>query len=293
MKELISFADSTLADRIQLYHKGQKIVDWKKESCNLEVYNTASMVKSWTGIAVGILIDSGLIGSVNDQVCDYLPGWAEGCKHNITIKNLLNMSAGFNRRGARGIISKTDMNDYVLNSPLDTLPNIKFSYSNESVQLLGLLMERVSGTAAQALFKKLIFDPLEMKSSTLMKDSVGNYIVYGGMTTSPEDAAKIGHLMLNNGRYKGKQIVSEHWVKEMVTPSQLAQFYGYLWWIDQQSQHKNYAAMGDFGDLTIVYPDLNLVFIRMQDCETPEGNNMTWMGPNFINLIPSVLTKQF
>lgn len=289
IEKLIRFADSTYADRILLYHQGRKIVDWKNESCDLELFNTASMVKSWTSLVVGVLIDKGLINSADDKVCKYLPEWIDGCNNDVTIKNLLTMSAGLNRSGGRGIISKTDMNKHALNVKLDTLPNIRFSYSNESVQLLGIVIEKVTGQLTQEFYQEALFTPLEMKSSTLMKDEIGNYQTYGGAVTTPEDAAKIGTLMLNKGRYKGKQIVSESWINDVVQPSKHASFYGYLWWLDTQSKNRNFAAMGDFGDMTIVFPDLNLVFIRLQDCQTPRGNNMTWMGPHFLELISNVL----
>jgi len=61
------------------------------------------MMKSWTGLVMGILIEQGSISSEDDLVCNYIPEWKDGCKHEVTIKNLLTMSAGLNkRRGAQG-----------------------------------------------------------------------------------------------------------------------------------------------------------------------------------------------
>ncbi len=291
VERLIQFVDSTYADQIQLYHKGQLVTNWENDRCDRETFNTASMVKSWTGLVVGILIDKKIIKSAEDKVCDYLPEWKDGCEKGVTIKNLLTMSGGLNRTGGHGIISKGDMNKHALAKQLDQAPNARFSYSNEGVQILGLLMEKVTGKTAQDLYEEVLFRPLEMNSSHLMKDSVGHYQVYGGAMTTADDAAKVGLLMLNNGQFNGKQVVSKEWIEATTTSSELAPFYGYLWWIDNQSAHKNFAAMGDFGDMTIVFPDLDLVFIRLQDCETPAGNNMTWMSSKFVKLISDTVTN--
>ena len=68
------------------------------------------MVKSWTGLVLGILIDKGLIPSEEALACDFIPEWEDGCKHQVTLKNLLTMSAGLNkRRGAQGILAVEDM----------------------------------------------------------------------------------------------------------------------------------------------------------------------------------------
>jgi CubicO group peptidase (beta-lactamase class C family) len=235
---------------------------------------------------IGILIDKKLIQSVEDPVCRYLPEWKWGCRNAITIKHLLTMSAGYKRLGARGVLSKTDMNEFVLQLKPDTLPGLRFSYSNESVQILGLLIERATAMRADDAFGKYLLNSLQMDSTKFMRDSVGNVVVYGGVTTTVRQAHTVGLLMMHKGRFEGKQIVSEQWVKDSVTPSAKAAYYGYLWWLDYKSTYKNYAATGDVGQMTIVFPELELIFVRKQACDqTPGSVNMSWMGPRFLEMI--------
>lgn len=291
--ELIKVSEETFSDEVMIVHKGNTICHWINEECNKPIYNTASMVKSWTGLVIGIMIDKGLISSENDLVCQYLPEWKDGCANSVTMKDLLTMSAGINRRsGAEGILAEEDMNQFVLDLALDTFPNIRFNYSNESVQILGLVIESVSGQTAYEYFDKVLFKPLDMDSTHLGTDAVGNYIVYGGALTTVDDAMQIGLLMLNNGRYNGKQVVSSGWIEKSITPSKYASYYGYLWWIDNNSKFKNYAATGDFGQMTIVFPELELVYIRRQSCNKDISGNMTWMGPKFLELIISIIEIQ-
>lgn len=304
LNKLLTFSDSTKADEILVVHKEEIITHWHRtDFSNLQVDTTmaecgnpymptASMVKSWVGLLIGVLIDKGLIDNVDDPVCKYLPEWKIGCQNNITIKHLLTMTGGFKRLGASGILSQSDMNKFALTIKPDTLPDIRFSYSNESAQLLGILAERVTKLKGDEIFNKYILEPLEMDSTSFSKDSVGNTVFYGGSTTTVGNAYKVGQLMLNKGKWKGEQIVSEHWVIESTTSSQLAPYYGYLWWIDQNSKHWNYAATGDLGRMTIIFPELDLVFARNQSCDlSPSSLNMSWMGPQYLELIYQIVKE--
>jgi hypothetical protein len=305
LNTLFEFCDSSKADEVLISIDGKVISHWKRmdhstlqidsslqSNCNKPYMVTASMIKSWTGLLIGILIDKNYIENVNDLACKYLPDWQSGCQNNITIKHLLSMTGGFKRLGPRGILSKSDMNNFALSLKPDTVPDIKFSYSNESVQLLGILAEKVTKLKGDEIFNKFIFTPLEMDSTSFSKDSAGNIIFFGGCTTTVKNACKIGQLMLNKGKYNDKQIVSEQWVNQSTTPGKLAPYYGYLWWIDKNSKYWNYSATGDLGQMTIVFPELNIVFIRKQSCDVSQSSvSMSWMGPKFLELIYSILDQ--
>jgi CubicO group peptidase (beta-lactamase class C family) len=287
---LIEFSASTYTDEFIVIHKDQVVCHWKNPDCDSLYFNTASMVKSWTGLVIGILIDQKLIASENDLVCQYIPDWKDGCTHHITIKHLLSMSAGLKtKRGARGILAVDDMNEYALGAALDTLPDILFNYSNESVQLLGILIENLTGKTANEVFNEVLFEPLGMDSTRLGKDPIGHDVVYGGAITTLHDASKIGQLMLQAGRYNSTQIVSDNWIKKSTTPSAKAPYFGYLWWLDYNSDFTSFAAMGDGGQMTIVFPELEMVYLRRQSCNLETSGNMPWMGPRFLTLVASTV----
>lgn len=289
LRALIAFSDSSKADEILLLHQGKPILGWRNPHCDSLYMGTASMIKSWTGLLIGILIDQGRL-NVEDKVCQYLPEWKDGCTKNVRIEHLLTMTAGLNRKGAQGVLSQVNMNQYVLGLRLDTVPDLRFNYSNESVQLLGIIAERVYKKPLDQVFNELLFKPLDMDSTWLSRDKSGQVIAYGGGITTLQDAAQIGLLMSKHGQYKGRQIVSATWVKASVTASRLAPYYGYLWWLDNASAHKNYAATGDLGQMTIVFPELDLIFVRRQNCDlSPASLSMRWMGPKFLALLASTV----
>lgn len=302
LSRLVEYCNTSKADEILIRHQDKILVHWKRTDmtglqidshatpCLTPYMGTASMVKSWTGLLIGILVDKGYIQDINDAVCTYMPEWKIGCQQNITIRHLLTMTGGYNRLGPRGVLSQKDMNQFVLNLEPDTLPGIRFSYSNESVQLLGIIAERVTGLRGDELFTTYLLQPLGMDSTSFSKDESGNIIFYGGCTTTVEDASRIGQLMLNQGQWKGNQMISSDWVTASTTPGPLAPYYGYLWWLDKNAPHWNFAATGDLGQMTIVFPDLHLVFIRKQACDlSPSSLSMSWMGPTFLEHICSII----
>lgn len=285
---VVNFCKSTGANAVLLYHQDDELLNWKDSLCN-EKMNTASMVKSWTGLVIGVLVDQGKI-KFDDPVCKYLPDWKSGSDSNVTVENLLTMTSGLLKKPvSQSILAQKDMNKFALNVEVEAVPGSQFSYSNEGVQLLGIVIERVTGLNANEAFMKLLFQPLGMDSTELYRDEAGNYIVFGGASTTVEDALKIGMLMLNDGIYGGKQIVSNECVKKIVSPTNKSDYYGYLWWLDKANN--NFAAMGDFGQMTVVFPDEKLVFVRQQSCNnTNQNSNMNWMSPEFLQLIKKCVT---
>jgi CubicO group peptidase (beta-lactamase class C family) len=289
LSELTRFCAESGADKFLLLHQNQELLRWDAPDCDSIYMNTASMVKSWTGLMIGMLVDEGRIKSVNDKVCKYLPEWEDGCKKEVTIRHLLTMTAGLlKKRASESVLAQENMNDFVLKTKLDTLPEKVFSYSNESVQLLGILIERIYGKSANACFTEKLFKPLGMDSTNLVKDETGNDIMYGGCQTTLEDAAQIGVLISNHGKYNNQQIISQKWIEASLTGTPQAAYYGYLWWVDKSTN--SVAAMGDFGQMTIYFPDLDLLFVRQQSCNNADRTkNLNWMGPNFLNLVRSVI----
>lgn len=295
LQKLLQFSDSTGANKAMVFHNSDVIGSFESEYCDSVYMSTASMIKSWTGLAVGILIDKGLIDSEDDKICRYVPEWKSGCENDVTIKHLLTMSSGLkkNKPASKSILTQDDMNKFALSQKIIAKPGSTFSYSNAGVQLIGILIENVSNKSANTFFQQNIFTPLGMDSTRLWQDKAGNDIVYGGaQNTTIQDASKIGLLMLNNGRYEDKRVVSKEWIQKSTTPSKVSKNYGYLWWLDpsrKDSPMQNYAAMGDLGRMTIIFPEKDLVYLRQQSCKHKDIPNMSWMGDSFIQLIGSVI----
>ena len=297
LKKLIITHDSLYASEILIIHNDKEVCYWQDLDCKDKRFYTSSMLKSWTGLVFGTLVDNGIIKDLHQKVCDWIPEWTDGCEKSVTIRHLLTMTAGFNRRGgAKGILAQEDNFTYLMSSKMERLPDSKWDYSNESVQLLGIILERASGMSTEEYFRKVLFDPLGMKNTRLVKDPSGkSWIVYGGAVTTIHEVAKIGQLILNKGIWHGKRIISEEWLKMSFEPSKLAPYYGFLWWLDPKkySKHNLLTAMGDPGNIMTVYPELKLIFVRSQVCENndPKYSINAWSGVHIYDQIGDVLIQ--
>jgi CubicO group peptidase (beta-lactamase class C family) len=84
-----------------------------------------------------------------------------------------------------------------------------------------------------------------------------------------------GELYLNGGRARGRQIVSESWIKESLKPRTRSSWsgreYGYGWWIDSLGGHGVYYAWGHGGQFIFVVPALKLVVAATSAPSAGEG----------------------
>src|ERR1017187_2275680 len=214
-----------------------------------------SATKSVNSILIGIAIDQHLIRSVDEKISNFFPEYSDiftnKGKDVICLKDLLSMTAGLSwdewnypdtdpRNDLAMMASRADFFRYVLEKPIATTPGTKFVYHSGISLMLGEIIYKASGLRADKFAGRYLFSPLGITNYSWGKAPNGVVNTLGGLALRPRDMAKIGHLFLNGGRWQGKQIVSEKWVKEstqkQVGAGQLpawflADGYGYQWWL--------------------------------------------------------------
>lgn len=249
-----------------------------------------SVTKSIVSILIGIAIDKGKIKNIDQKVLDFFPDYTvksrEKTIQNITLKNLLTMTAPYKYRVAPYI--KYFTSDDCVKFTLDLLGGRgkigEFRYTPLiGPDIMSGILVRATGQsvldfAAENLFaplgitveRNLIFHNKEEqmefnKSKTISgwaTDTTGINTGGWGLTLSPLDMAKIGQLYLNDGMWDGKQIVSAKWLDESTkVHSQWKKQnlnYGYLWWIMDKKDHVC-AAMGDGGNVIYFHKKKHMV----------------------------------
>src|SRR5437588_46578 len=89
----------------------------------------------------------------------------------------------------------------------------------------------------------------------------------GGLWISTLDMARFGYLFLRHGNWKGKQLISENWIKMATMPTTIGQDYGYLWWLNTQGKQwpdaprTSFAALGAGSNTIWVDPEHDLVVV--------------------------------
>jgi D-alanyl-D-alanine carboxypeptidase len=142
-------------------------------------HRIGSVTKTLTGEATLLLVDEGKIG-LDDTVEQYLPGLVPN-GHAITIRQMMNMTSGiYNGTEDPQLNAVIDAKPKTIWTPLEFIalsvkhppyfpPGAGFHYSNTNYELLGLIVEKQSGTALDVFMKDRIFKPLGMTSTILPK----------------------------------------------------------------------------------------------------------------------------
>ncbi|SES70545.1 serine hydrolase domain-containing protein [[Clostridium] polysaccharolyticum] len=226
---------------------------------------THSLCKSFVGIAVGIAIEEGYfaltdtVASIFGKEYHFIKGLLQ---KDITIQNLLTMSSGiaFNEVGA--VIDREWRRSF-----LDAMPSFKpgseFAYNSMNTYMLSAIIQKTTNVTLMDYLREHIFEPLGIEN--IYWEESPEFIVKGGWGCyiSLEDRTKIGQLLLNKGKWEGKQLIPEKWIFEMTkkqidTPHFINQYgYGYQIWIGKR--RGSFIMNGVLGQNTIVLPDINMV----------------------------------
>lgn len=241
-----------------------------------------SVSKSIISVLIGIATDKGCIKDINQKVLDFFPDYTvkrgEKTIQNVTIKDLLTMTAPYKYKFAPYTYIKYFMNNDWVKFTLDLLGGKgqigEFRYTPlVGPDILSGILVKATGQSVFDFATENFFSPLEItvKSNVILHsakeqsafnksksisgwvaDSTGINAGGWGLTLSPVDMAKIGQLYLDGGMWKGKQIVSTGWINESTKEhsrwEKINLPYGYLWWIIDDKEH-SCAAMGDGGNV--------------------------------------------
>lgn len=255
-----------------------------------------SVGKSVVSILVGAAIAAGKITSVNDPVTTYLPELVESGYRHVTIKQTLQMATGVDysedyrdstsgaaRIGAALVAGRPAFDEFVRSmQPTAVAPGTAFQYQSVNTQLLGMLIERVTGmTLAQwaeaALWSKLGADRDAFFYQA--KDQPGS-CAFACFNATLRDYGRLGLLMLNRGTIDGRQVVPASWVEastaadaDYLRPGAAGPFgYGYQWWIPPGSEGA-FMAIGIFGQSIYVNPARHIVVVQTSAWSSPIGEN--------------------
>ena len=275
-------------------------------------HDMRSASKSVVSLLVGIAIDRKLIVGVDEPVLKFFPdaaavkqpGWDA-----ITLRHLLTMSSGIKwdealawtdpKNDGPHLTFEADPIGYVLAKPIAAPPDALWTYNGGGTELLGNILERVSGKPLEAFARETLFQPLGITDVEWKPYRNGKIAAAAGLRLRPRDAAKIGQLVLNRGQWNGQQVVSADWIAQSITPRFQAVgyfggtlFYGYQWWMGRSlagnREIKWVAAFGWGGQRIFIVPELDLVMMTTtaQYGQPKEGGAAIDILSNIV--IPSV-----
>jgi CubicO group peptidase (beta-lactamase class C family) len=275
-----------------------RIVDERyfNDSGRRSLVTSWSVAKSFVSTLVGIAIDEGFVGSVDEPVTDYVPELAARDRRftKITLRDLLTMSSGlrYSETTVLGIpwpwrdptytYYGVDLRKVALeHTQIARAPGEQWHYTNYNPLLLGLVLERATGMSVSDYMATRLWQPLGAEAdATWNLDSKrsGFEKLESGINARAADYARLGLLFLHRGEWNGTRVVSEAWVRAATAPHARTEgenLYGYFWWIDGERPGRFYA-WGDHGQYIYVAPDADAVIVRFgRDYGV---NNLAWLA---------------
>lgn len=163
------------------------------------------------------LVDEGKL-SLDDTVSKYLPEFG-GEKSNITIRQLFSHTSGLPSETRCRNDKRTTLErcaSEIARARLAAAPGAEFFYAGVSMHVGGRIAEVVSGKPWNDLFIERIAGPLAMTQTDFFSyGPTSNPRPAGDARSSADDYARFLQMLLQRGRFNGKQILSEASVVEM------------------------------------------------------------------------------
>ncbi len=242
-----------------------------------------SAAKSIISLLIGIALDEGKIKSLDEPVGNYVPHFKEAGLEKVRIKDLLTMSSGTNyRESDKSYFSLNasayygDDEGYLISQLKAKEPaGVHWDYRSADTQVLGFIVEKAFGQNISELVSERFMKPMGAEADALWlldgnKNHEKAFCCFNGVA---HDYARFGQLVLNNGQWNGKQIVSESYIKAATTPASYLKdpyengnpvdFYGYQYWIFKEQGHEVVAQNGLFGQYVYIIRDKNAIVVRL------------------------------
>jgi CubicO group peptidase (beta-lactamase class C family) len=151
-----------------LFSKGYSMADWTRQVPNTPhtKFRVASINKQFTAMAILILQEEGKL-QVQDRLCTYI-AHCPATWQPITLHQLLTHTAGIPKLSNAPSQLPTSPEGILTlykDVPLNFVPSMKYQYSNEGYQILGYVIQHVSGKPYTTFIQQAILDPLHMTNT--------------------------------------------------------------------------------------------------------------------------------
>ena len=236
-----------------------------------------------TILALGILHTEGTIPDLDERISVLIPenyaNLLTGLKQEITLRHLLLQQSGLSwnetvfggglnnaENDLNLLLASPDPIDFLLEKPLEAQPGTRFSYNTGASLLLAEIIEFSSGMPFQEFVAERIFQPLNISTIEWSLDRRSKVNAATGLSISSLDLCKLGFLFLNQGIWKGEEIIAESWVNQSTaTQVEISNSFNFGYYWQTLSDNLDFIPLGDpndayfFSQHLYVQPSQNLV----------------------------------
>ena len=271
-----------------------------------------SMAKSVNSIVAGVAVTQGKIKNLDDPVKNYIKDGGYDSPHNskITWRHHVTQTSEWEGemwdRNAN-FIGKEKFGNAAMQPREIHDPGTYYEYNDVRMNRFALSLARLFGKAEPDVLKENIMDPIGASNTWKWLGYDNSYVEIngkkvqsvtggtrwgGGFQTNDEDIGRLGLLVLNKGRWNGKQLSSESYLNDSAQPSPLGPDYGYLWWLNTKGKKwpnapkTAFAAEGNGSNVIWIDPEHDLVMI-LRWMKGGEGNGVDGVAQRVIASIKS------
>ncbi|MDJ0958603.1 MAG: serine hydrolase [Arenicellales bacterium] len=245
------------------------------------LHDLRSISKSIVSLLYGIALAEGKVPALETSLVDEFPAYDDlendPDRRRITVAHALTMTMGLEwnedlpytdpRNSETAMDRSRDRIWYVLGRPIVADPGTTWNYTGGATEVLGHLISKGVGRSLLDYAKENLFGPLSITNIEWIEYSKGEVIAASGLRMTPRDLAKIGQLILNQGRWDGMQLVPSEWLASSFLERVSAYGpvkYGYHWWLPRQGYKWSdglVGAQGNGGQRLAIFPYYQLVVV--------------------------------
>ena len=200
----------------------------------------------------------------------------------VTVRNLLTMSAGMDwDESYASLFSVTthgyygnDLYKLVTELDVNEQPGIQYSYRSGETQLLAFVIEAATGQTLSKYAEEKLWKPMQAERNAywLLDKKGGDEKAFCCFHTTARDIARLARLMLHRGNWNGRQLVSEKYLSEAMTPASYLKdqwgkdsldYYGFQTWIMHYRGQTNPYMRGMLGQYAIAIPSHDAIVVRL------------------------------
>ena len=235
-----------------------------------------SQTKSYVGVAIGLLEEEGKV-DLDRTILSYFPEKSEGTPKRylpaLTVREMLTMTTG----GGPGnwfTASDPDRTHYYINDAGGSRPSgTLWEYDSAGSQVLGALVEKLSGKSLFAYLKEKVFDALgTFRTAEILKTKTDDSWGDSALVCTPRDMISFARFVMNYGTWYGRRLMNERYLRlatsrvvdncENGFRDCFSHGYGYQIW---RTEMNGFAFNGMGCQFTICVPEKDLIFVITSD----------------------------
>ena len=271
-------------DRDTLRHEAY-FIDFESNS----KVNSFSMSKTIVTMLVQLAVQEGKIPSWEAKAKTYIPGLHGPGADRLTLRDLSSMHADLdwteNYYDPFGETAKLYYGDdqmaLILEREVGDSVGLRYEYQSAATTLLSICLEKAVGESLPAYASRKLWVPLGAESDASWHvDGQGEALAFCCFNSTARDYARLGHLLVHDGRWNGQPLLDSAWVAVATAPK-TASFYGQSFWLGEsadpsgQAPARRYVALrGHLGQWIIAFPETGRVVVRLGRTagERPKGS---------------------